>query len=172
MFYLDYLFLSTFHYLTTQSLFYCRPLHVNEPFSAELICMCPCPCPVLTCSFNLRNLDKRRRLIRSASQDGCSVHSFKRWYNLTNPSLWVLKRTTATDIPEIVDFEGHWDILEAKLYDWVKSSLLNIVANLMQSHIYKIHLKIVDGYISSAEFQRSLAERLLLIIFIYYYYFL
>ena len=94
------------------------------------------------------------------------------WYNLINPSLWVLKRTTATDIPEIVDFEDHWDKLETKLYDWVKSSLPNIVANLMQSHISKIHLKIVHGHISSAEFQRSLAERLLLIIFIYYYYFL
>ena len=59
------------------------------------------------------------------------------------------------------DSEDHWDKLETKLYDWVKSSLPNIVANLMQSHISKIHLKIVDGYISSAEFQRSLAERLL-----------
>ena len=120
--------------------------------------MCPCPCPVLTCSFNLRNLDKRKRKIRSASYDGCLIHSFKSWYNLTKPSLWVLKKT---DIPEIVDFEDHWDKLETKLYDWVKSSLPNIVANLMQSHISKIHLKIVDGYISSAEFQRSLAERLL-----------
>lgn len=35
-----------------------------------------------------------------------------------NPSLWVLKRTTATDIPEIVDFEDHWDKLETKLYSW------------------------------------------------------
>ena len=116
--------------------------------------------------------NKRKRKIRSASQDGCLIHSFKRWYNLINPSLWVLKRTTATDIPEIVDFEDHWDKLETKLYDWMKSSLPNIVANLIQSHISKIHQKIVDGYISSAEFQRSLAERLLLIIFIYYYYFL
>ena len=51
-------------------------------------------------------------------------------------------------------FEDHWDKLESKLNEWVKSSLPGIVTSIMQSHVTKI----VDDYISSTEFQRSLAD--------------
>ena len=40
------------------------------------------------------------------------------------------------------------------LNEWVKSSLPGIVTSIMQSHVTKI----VDDYISSTEFQRSLAD--------------
>ena len=51
-------------------------------------------------------------------------------------------------------FEDHWDKLEIKLNEWVKSSLPGLIMSIMQSHVTKI----VDDYISSAEFQRSLAD--------------
>ena len=51
-------------------------------------------------------------------------------------------------------FEDHWDKLGSKLNEWVKSSLPGIVTSIMQSHVTKI----VDDYISSTEFQRSLAD--------------
>ena len=51
-------------------------------------------------------------------------------------------------------FEDHWDKLEIKLNEWVKSSLPGLVTSIMQSHVTKI----VDDYISSTEFQRSLAD--------------
>ena len=51
-------------------------------------------------------------------------------------------------------FEDHWDKLEIKLNKWVKSSLPGLVTSIMQSHVTKI----VDDYISSTEFQRSLAD--------------
>ena len=51
-------------------------------------------------------------------------------------------------------FEDHWDKLEIKLNEWVKSSLSGLIASIMQSHVTKI----VDDYISSTEFQRSLAD--------------
>ena len=50
-------------------------------------------------------------------------------------------------------FEDHWDKLEIKLNEWVKSSLPGLVTSIMQSHVTKI----VDDYISPTEFQRSLA---------------
>ncbi|CAH3172439.1 unnamed protein product, partial [Porites lobata] len=46
-------------------------------------------------------------------------------------------------------FEDHWDKLEIKLNEWVKSSLPGLVTSIMQSHVTKI----VDDYISSTEFQ-------------------
>ena len=51
-------------------------------------------------------------------------------------------------------FEDHWDKLEIKLNKWVKSSLPGLVTSIMQSHFTKI----VEDYISSTEFQRSLAD--------------
>ena len=51
-------------------------------------------------------------------------------------------------------FEDDWDKLEIKLNEWVKSSLPGLVTSIMQSHVTKI----VDDYISSTEFQRSLAD--------------
>ena len=51
-------------------------------------------------------------------------------------------------------FEDHWDKLEIKLNEWVKSSLAGLVTSIMQSHVTKI----VDDYISSTQFQRSLAH--------------
>ena len=48
----------------------------------------------------------------------------------------------------------HWDKLEIKLNEWVKSSLPGLVTSIMQSHVTKI----VDDYISSTEFQKSLAD--------------
>ena len=51
-------------------------------------------------------------------------------------------------------FENHWDKLEIKLNEWVKSSLPGLVTSIIQSHVTKI----VDDYISSTEFQRSLAD--------------
>ena len=56
--------------------------------------------------------------------------------------------------PTDATFEDHWDKLESKLNEWVKSSLPGIVTSIMQSHVTKI----VDDYISSTEFQRSLAD--------------
>ena len=56
--------------------------------------------------------------------------------------------------PTDATFEHHWDKLESKLNEWVKSSLPGIVTSIMQSHVTKI----VDDYISSTEFQRSLAD--------------
>ena len=51
--------------------------------------------------------------------------------------------------PTDATFEDHWDKLESKLNEWVKSSLPGIVTSIMQSHVTKI----VDDYISSTEFQ-------------------
>ena len=51
-------------------------------------------------------------------------------------------------------FEDHWDKIEIKLNEWVKLSLLGLVTSITQSHVTKI----VDDYISSTEFQRSLAD--------------
>ena len=51
-------------------------------------------------------------------------------------------------------FEDHWDKLEIKLNEWVKSSLPGLVTSIMQSHVTKI----VDDHISSTEFQRSLTR--------------
>lgn len=51
-------------------------------------------------------------------------------------------------------FKDHWDKLEIKLNEWVKSSLPGLVTSIMQSHVTKT----VDDYISSTEFQRSLAD--------------
>ena len=56
--------------------------------------------------------------------------------------------------PTDATFEDHWDKLESKLNEWVKSSLPGIVTSIMQSHVTKI----VHDYISSTEFQRSLAD--------------
>ena len=50
--------------------------------------------------------------------------------------------------PTDATFEDHWDKLESKLNEWVKSSLPGIVTSIMQSHVTKI----VDDYISSTEF--------------------
>ena len=66
------------------------------------------------------------------------------------------KPPTANDAIDPTDstFEDHWDKLEIKLNEWVKSSLPGLVTSIMQSHVTKI----VDDYISSTEFQRSLAD--------------
>ena len=56
--------------------------------------------------------------------------------------------------PTDSSFEDHWEKLEIKLNEWVKSSLPGLVTSIMQSHVTKI----IDDYISSTEFQRSLAD--------------
>ena len=56
--------------------------------------------------------------------------------------------------PTDSNFEDHWDKLEIKLNEGVKSLLPGLVASIMQSHVTKI----VDDYILSTEFQRSLAD--------------
>lgn len=51
-------------------------------------------------------------------------------------------------------FADYWDKLELKLQEWVKSTLPNLVKETIQIHTAKI----VDDYVSSDDFQKSLTE--------------
>ena len=78
---------------------------------------------------------------------------FSRIFSIMGPKRKPPMANDAID-PADSTFEDHWDKLEITLNKWVTSSLPGLVTSIMQSHV----IKIIDDYISSTEFQRSLAD--------------
>ena len=48
-------------------------------------------------------------------------------------------------------FEDHWDKLESKLNEWVKSSLPGIVTKIMQSHVINFDAAGLETQLGSSE---------------------